>query len=176
MPDNPFISDLRKYFIGPRGIRVPWRVLLYVAITLSLSGLLFVLLGRFISYADLFPRATRGVIAPTFLIVTYGVSFLTDIVAALLMSRIERRPFGAYGLPLAGAFGKRFVQGAAVGFVALTALILSIYAFGGFFFGTPALAALEILKYGALWALACLVVACMEQFRYRGYLQYTLTS
>ena len=175
MPDNPFISDLRRYFVGPRGIRVPWRVLLYVAITLSLSGLLFVLLGRFISYTSLFPQATRGVIAPAFLIVTYGVSFLTDIVAALLLSRIEGRPFAAYGLPLAGTFGKMFVQGATVGFVALTALILSIWAFGGFIFGAPALAALEMLKYGALWAFACLVVGFMEQFRYRGYLQYTLT-
>jgi membrane protease YdiL (CAAX protease family) len=155
---------------------VPWRVLLYVAITLSLSGLLFVLLGRFISYTGFFPRATRGVIAPTFLIVTYGVSFLTDVAAALLMSRIEGRPFAAYGLPIAGAFGKFFVQGVGIGLLLLTALILCIFAFGGFFFGTLALSALEILKYGALWALACLVVACMEQFRYRGYLQYTLTS
>jgi uncharacterized protein len=176
LPDNPFISDLRKYFVGPRGLRVPWRILLYVAITLSLSGLLFVLLGRFISYTSLFPRATRGFIAPTFLIVTYGVSFLTDVVAALLMSRIERRPFGAYGLPLAGAFRKFFVQGIAIGFLALTALMFSICAFGGFFFGTLALPALAIIKYGALWALACLVTSCMEQFRYRGYLQYTLTS
>lgn len=176
MPNNPFLSDLRRYFIGPRGIRVPWRVLLYVAITLSLSGLLFVLLGRFISYTSLFPQASRGVLAPAFLIVTYGVSFLTDIVAALLLSRIESRPFSAYGLPFAAAFGKMFTQGAAVGLLILTALILSIWALGGFAFGSVALAALQMLNYGALWALACLVVACMEQFRYRGYLQYTLTS
>jgi membrane protease YdiL (CAAX protease family) len=176
LPNNPLLSDLRRYFLGPRGIRVPWRVLLYVAITLSLSGLVFVLLGHFISYTSLFPQATRGVIAPAFLIVTYGVSFLTDVVAALLLSRIERRSFSTYGLPLAEAFGKRFVQGATVGFVALTALIFCIWTCGGFVFGSPSLSTLEMLKYGALWALACLVVALTEQFRYRGYLQYTLTS
>jgi membrane protease YdiL (CAAX protease family) len=176
LPNNPFLSDLRKYFLGPRGIRVPWRVLLYVAISLSFSGLLFVLLGRFVSYTSFFPRPTRGVIPPVFLIVTYGVSFLTDLVAALLLSRIERRPFGGYGLPLAGAFGKMFLQGAAVGLIAVTALVLSIWALGGFVFGTVVLTALEMLKYGALWALACLVVALMEQYRYRGYLQYTLAS
>jgi membrane protease YdiL (CAAX protease family) len=176
LPDNPFISDLRRYFVGPRGIRVPWRVLLYLAITLSLSGLLFVLLGRFISYTSLFPRATRGVIAPTFLIVTYGVSFLTDVVAALLMSRIEKRPFAAYGLSFGTTLGKLLLQGIAVGFLAISALILAICALGGFSFGTLALATLEILKYGGLWALACLVTSCMEQFRYRGYLQYTLAS
>jgi membrane protease YdiL (CAAX protease family) len=151
-------------------------MLLFAAVSLSLSGLLFVLLGRFISYTSLFPRATRGLIPPAFLIITYGVSFLTDVIAALLMSRIEKRPFAAYGLSFGTTLGKLFLQGFAVGFLAASALILAICAFGGFSFGTLALSFASIFQYGAFWALACLVVACMEQFRYRGYLQYTLAS
>jgi membrane protease YdiL (CAAX protease family) len=176
LPDNPFISDLRRYFIGPRGIRVPWRLLLYIALMLSLSGLCFVVLGRFMSFADLFPGATRGIVTPSYLIVFYSISFAADVCAAFLMSRIELRPFGSYGLNFNAALGKLFAQGSVLGLFALTALILTIYVFGGFSFGAPLLSGFAIMRYGALWAVACLVMALMGQFRYRGYLQFTLAD
>ena len=176
MPKSRLLADLRRYFVGPRGIRFPWRLLIYVAISLGLSGLMFVALGRFISFTGLFPEGKRGVIAPAYLLVTYGVGFLADVLSALLMSRIERRPFVAYGLTRDQAFGKLFWQGAAAGILGLTGLILAIYALGGFSFGGLALSGFDILKYGAFWAAACLVVSFMEQFRYRGYLQFTLSA
>jgi membrane protease YdiL (CAAX protease family) len=174
LPKSRFLADLKRYFVGPRGIRFPWRLLIYVALSLSLSGLMFVGLGRFISFAGLFPEGKRGVVAPMYLLVTYGVGFLADVLSALLMSRIERRPFGAYGLPRDQAFGKLFWQGVAVGILALTELMLAIYALGGFSLGRLALSGFDILKYGAFWAATCLVVSFMENFRYRGYLQITL--
>jgi membrane protease YdiL (CAAX protease family) len=174
LPKRSFLADLKRYFVGPRGIRLPWRLLIYVALSLGLSGLTFLALGRFISFAGLFPEGKRGVIAPAYHLVTYGVGFLADVLSALLMSRIEGRPFGAYGLTRDRAFGKLFWQGAAVGLLAMTGLISAIYALGGFSFGGLALSGFDILKYGAFWAATLLVVSLTDNFRYRGYLQFTL--
>jgi len=50
--------------------------------------------------------------------------FVTCVVLpAVLMSRLEKRPFGDYGLPARGAFGVKFVSGVIWGFVALTLLL-----------------------------------------------------
>jgi uncharacterized protein len=176
LPKSRLLADLRRYFIGPRGIRFPWRLLIYVAFSLGLSGLMYVALGRFISFVGMFPEGKRGVIAPAYLLVTYGVGFLADVLSAFLMTRIERRPFVTYGLTRDQAFGKLFWQGTAAGILGLTGMMLAIHALGGFFFGRLAVSGFDILKFGTFWAIACLVVSFMEQFRYRGYLQFTLAG
>ena len=117
---------------------------------------------------------TQNFLTAPFVLVGDTAAFLADLLAALVMSRIEKRPFGSYGIPLAGAFGRLFWQGVIGGLVAVSAVVLAIYAFGGFSFGTLALSGLAIVKYCALWALAFVLLGLTEEFRYRGYAQFTL--
>jgi membrane protease YdiL (CAAX protease family) len=55
-------------------------------------------------------------------------------------------------------------------------VILAISAFGGFSFGTLALAGGTLVKYAVLWAIGFLLVGIFEEFLFRGYSQFTLGS
>ena len=97
------------------------------------------------------------------------------LLAAWIMSRIERRRLGDYGSVAAGLLWTilarvrdqlRFVDAAAVDFAARASL---------FSRATPA-SGVDILKYGFLWAVTMILATMVEEFLYRGYLQFTLTS
>jgi membrane protease YdiL (CAAX protease family) len=92
-----------------------------------------------------------------------------------LMSRIEHRRFGEYGLGGNRRRWPQLGQGALVGFGALSVLILFLYlghwiAFGGMLLHSPG----EVLKEGFLWLIAFILVGFVEEFSFRGYLQFTL--
>jgi hypothetical protein len=78
-------------------------------------------------------------------------SFVVVAIPAVVMGWIERRPFGDYGLPRRGAFGKSFWVGMVWGIVAITALILAIGGVGDFSLGAVALHGKRILKFAAFW-------------------------
>jgi membrane protease YdiL (CAAX protease family) len=95
--------------------------------------------------------------------------------AMTAMALIERRrSLLAYNLT-----GSRriphFLSGLVAGFAALSALVGAMAWGGWLHIGPVALSGAEILKYGALWAIAFLLVSCMEEGIFRGYLQFTLT-
>jgi membrane protease YdiL (CAAX protease family) len=90
------------------------------------------------------------------------------------MSRIERRPVGAYGLPGRGMFGWKFWLGFLFGLAAISLLIALISAFGGYTFGTLALHGSEIFKSGLLFLVGFTFVGLFEEFLFRGYTQFTL--
>jgi CAAX protease family protein len=93
-----------------------------------------------------------------------------------VMARIERRSFVDYALPGREAFGARFWQGVAWGFVALTVLLLLIRADHGFSFGSMALHGRPLAHYAFIWGLAFLLVGFFEEFLMRGYALFTLTT
>jgi membrane protease YdiL (CAAX protease family) len=97
-------------------------------------------------------------------------------VPALLMARMEKRPFGAYGLPAQEAFRRNFWVGALWGFAAISILLLAIEGVGDFSIGGLALHGARILKFGVLWAIVFLCVGFFEEFLMRGYSQFTLTQ
>lgn len=101
---------------------------------------------------------------------------IAALLAAGVMSLLEGRPFGAYGLPLVEAFRERFWQGIAWGLAMITAMILLIRALGGFAFGERALSGAAVWGYAALWGVVFLCVGFFEEFLFRGYPQYTLAS
>ncbi len=68
-----------------------------------------------------------------------------------------------------------FLSGLAAGFLALSALVGAMALGGWLHFGSVALTGAEIFKFGALWAAAFLLVGCVEEGMFRGYLQFTLT-
>ena len=105
-----------------------------------------------------------------------GHLFIIPSIAALIMARIERRRFGQYGLPARFAFGKDFWIGLLVGFLAISACLLGIFAFHGFHLTGLAIHGSTIASATAAWGVTFVIVGLAEEFSFRGYLQYTLTT
>ena len=157
-------SAIRNLFIGPHGIRAGWRLLMYLAlVVLSAMALVFVFQRRQSDYLwDFFFGELFGVIAV--------------VIPAVIMARIEKRPFGVYGLPAQGAFGKLFWNGALWGLAAITLLLGILRSLHGFYFGHLALHGTRILKFALFWGAVFLLVGFFEEFLFRGYTQFTLIT
>jgi membrane protease YdiL (CAAX protease family) len=165
VPSLSFEVRVHGAFLGPDGLRAGWRFLTYIAMAWSLY---WVLVGS-LSYAEPFVREI-------WLRLLVQVALLVSaVMPALVMARIEQRPFDVYGLPRRGAFGKLFWLGAVWGIVALTVLMLAMRGSGVFYFGGLALHGVRILKFAAYWGLFFLLVGLSEEFVSRGYTQFTLT-
>jgi membrane protease YdiL (CAAX protease family) len=158
---------LEKIFLNDRGLRAGWRLLIYAALVAVLAtGSMMVL--------RLFLQPVRGAFSPSLLIIQESLLFAVIFGSALIMSRIEKRPPGAYGLPVAQAFGKFFWQGWLVGLCEVTALMGLIATFGGYKFGSVALQGGELVRWALVWGFFFLVVGFFEEFLFRGYTQFTL--
>jgi membrane protease YdiL (CAAX protease family) len=171
-------SLVRKIFFGPNGLRAGWRLLIFLAIFAALQFVVIqVAMRRTPYFAQLARQAqTGGVLTPQFELIFESTILVLVLVAAWIMSRIEKRPIGAYGIPLHGAFGKLFWQGVFWGLAFETIEMLTMSALGGFSFGGLALAGTAILKYAILWAIGMTLVGMFEEFLFRGYAQFTLAS
>jgi len=158
---------LEKIFLNDRGLRAGWRLLIYAALVAVLAtGSMMVL--------RLFLQPVRGAFSPSLLIIQESLLFAVIFGSALIMSRIEKRPPGAYGLPVAQAFGKFFWQGWLVGLCEVTALMGLIATFGGYKFGSIVLHGGELVRWALVWGFFFLVVGFFEEFLFRGYTQFTL--
>ena len=152
-----------------RGLRSGWRLLIYVL----LVAICFVLIG-FATRKLVAP--TRGVPPPSAALVQELIGFGVVFGCALIMSRIERRSAGDYGLPLSEAFGGKFWLGMLFGVVEISVLIGLISAFGGYSFGSIALSSKGIFGWGLFHLVLFTVVGFFEEFLFRGYTQFTLAD
>ncbi len=160
---------LSKIFLNDKGVRGPWRLLIYAGIVAALgSGGLLVL--------QLIVGPGRGIFSLGYWFPYEALCFSVVFGAALIMARIENRSPGVYGLPLKGAFGKLFWQGCLIGLIEVSALIGLIALFGGYAFGDVALHGKEVLRWALLWAALFVFVGLFEEFLFRGYTQYTLAE
>ena len=75
---------------------------------------------------------SRSVFTPASIAGERGHRALSVVLAAAIMTLIEKRSFADYGLPWNQAFGKRFWQGVPLGFVMLSLLLAMIWALHGF--------------------------------------------
>src|SRR5215831_81479 len=105
------------------------RVCIYLALS---SGIAFGLLW----VARFFLDGGRDPYSPQNLMTSETVAMIGALAAALIMSRLEKQPFGAYGLPLAAARRKFFWQGTLFGLIEISLVIGSDAAFGAYHFGT----------------------------------------
>jgi len=143
--------------------------------------ILFLVLAGEIGPAVMYSAGTgllgmqTGELPPEFLLFVEAGSFGTVVGLTVLLSRLERRPFGEYGLPLKEAFAGNFWVGLLLGLAEGSVLVGLILVLGGYSFGLPALHGLAVLRWGGLHLLLFVFVGFFEEFVYRGYAQVALT-
>jgi membrane protease YdiL (CAAX protease family) len=157
---NDFRS-LRWIVFGRNGFRSGWSLALYVAFALLVAAESW--LARLLHSGDLWSEMLRE-----FEVLSAAV------LAALIMSRIEQRPWHAYGLPLRSAFSRLFWVGAIWGFLVITLLLEALHGLRAFDFGHIVLRRRQIIEFAFFWALVFLLVGLFEEFLLRGYAQFTL--
>jgi uncharacterized protein len=151
---------------GPNGLRAGWRLLIFVAILVPLGY----------GVDALIRRVPADFSTPFGEVLSIDLLILPLLVATSIMGRIERRTFANYGLPWRRAFGRQFWQGAGFSFASFTVLLLVMRLAGAFWFGPITLHGSDVWKYGAAWAALVFLGALLEDFFYRGYLLFTLTT
>ena len=157
-------------FVGKDGLRAGWRLLIYVLIIVAISAAINMAIR-----AIFHPR--RGVAPGVWAMLAQEVvGFAIAFGAAIIMSRIERRPSGVYGLPGREMFGSKFWLGFLFGLLEITVLIGLITTFGGYSFGTLALHGDKIFLWGLFHLVMFTFVGLFEEFLFRGYMQYTLAD
>jgi membrane protease YdiL (CAAX protease family) len=157
-------------FTGSGGWRAVARLVIYLAIVFA--GL--ILFGGVIAITlRPVPAFFR---TPLALVLDKSTLVACSFGAAAVMAKLEKRPFGIYGLAWREAFGKYFWQGAAWGLAEITALMLLIAAAHGYSFGSVVLGGGRLLRYAFLWAAVFLLVGFSEEFLFRGYTQFTLAT
>jgi membrane protease YdiL (CAAX protease family) len=158
-------SYVRTVFLGPEGLRAGWGLAFYVAMFYPLRYVI-------VQWAGSVELGASGLWS--MMLEEFGI-FLAAAVPALVLARVEGRPWGAYGLPRQNAFGKSFWVGMVWGFASITLLLAVMYGLRVFEVGHLAIHGIRIVKFAAFWAVMFLLVGLFEEFRFRGYLQFALT-
>lgn len=176
-PAPPSAPAPNTIFRGPNGIRAGWRVLLFLVLVATV-GIAFAIPFVLMRTLGVGPKDSAQVSAltPLGLSITEGLLFVIPSLAALIMARIERRKYGQYGLPARFAFRKDFWVGIVVGFLSISGSLLGIFAFHGFHLTGLAIHGSTIASATAAWSATFVLVGLAEEFSFRGYLQYTLTT
>ena len=164
-----YLSVFRGIFLGPNGIRAGWRLAIYLFFTSVLIAALF----HFALHVppQQAPNFRLGELLPRELIFLFAT-----LTAAATMGRIERRPFGSYGLPWKRILVARLCEGAVWGFTGMTVILLILRATHSFSFGPVELRGRQFLIYALGWGAYFFAVGLFEEFSFRGYPQFTLTT
>jgi membrane protease YdiL (CAAX protease family) len=155
-------------FFGSDGLRAGWSILLYFCFVFAIGALVIFTLRTFVARL---PHSDAMSALQTMR--TESVSAAAVLVAALLMSLIERRRFAAYGIKRHRAISD-LILGLFWGLIMLSALIGLLVATQSLSLDGAALAPQAALISGLQWAAAFLLVGVFEEFLFRGYLQFTL--
>ncbi len=166
IPALPESHAIRRAFFGPTELRAGWRLAIFMAVVLALSA----------AFRLATQRAFAGLDGSTRFLVREVVQTLIWLSMSWIMGRFEGRSLATYGLPWRRMFRARFWQGALLGFVALTVLLLSMTAVGVFRVVGVALRGGAIWGWAGVYALVFLLVGLSEEFRLRGYTLFTLAT
>jgi uncharacterized protein len=160
-------TQIHTAFVGPEGLRPGWRIFLYVGMGVVIFLLLSIL-------EQLIPSRGAGLLWQQMFIQL--VLVISSLSPALLMTKIEKRRFCDYGLPLRQARVKLFLLGLLWGILALSALMLLMRSVGAFSYGNLALHGARIAKFAVFWGVFFFLVGIFEEFTFRGYTQFTLSQ
>jgi len=169
-PEGPPTAR-KAIFWNEHEFRAGWRLLIFL-----LLFVIAMLAGTFLISALHLPEISKSGFTAVSMMIQEATGIAATFLAAGIMSMLEDRRFGTYGLPRAVAFGAKFWQGAVWGIAMISAIIFLIRSFGGFSFGDLALHGSRLLGYAALWALVFILVGIFEEFLFRGYAQFTLAT
>ncbi|HEY6867023.1 MAG TPA: type II CAAX endopeptidase family protein [Candidatus Eisenbacteria bacterium] len=153
-----------------RRLRAGWKLLIFAVLGESLSAFAFTCI-RLALRLTAPPGMSAGLLSLGEM-VQFGIALLVT----LLMARLERRPFGTYGLAGRRAAGRMFWVGSLWGFLAVAALIGLIVAARGASIGGLAIHGADLARYLVLWTIAFIGVGLYEETYFRGYALYTLTT
>ena len=167
-PNLPETSPPNPLFYNEQGIRPGWRILIYIFFCLLFYGVELVPVSFFYRVQNPFSVAA--------IIVGETMMFTAALGAALVMSRLEGRPSGEYGLPALSAFGKRFWQGMLIGICEISLIVGVMAALHAYALGSLSFHGAKILQWGGLWLVAAILIALPEEFLFRGYMQHTLAE
>src|SRR5215469_1175208 len=176
---SPAPPPSNTVFRGPKGIRAGWRVLLFLALVAAVGLVIALVVGvtmALIHRGGPKPTFSFSPLSPAALSLQEGAMLICTVVAALIMARIEGRKFEQYGLPLRSAFGKDFWIGIVAGFASISGTLAGIAALGGFRLEGIATHGPVLARAIVAWSLTFILVGLAEEFSFRGYLQYTLTT
>jgi uncharacterized protein len=167
-PEQP--STLHKIFIGKDGLRAGWSLLIFIAI---IWGIAFCInfIGHKLHVSSPAPGAE---ISPLFGLLSEGIPFVLIALVSWIMSKIERRPNSVYGFGDSRKLA-HFLAGLVWGVACLSLLVLTLLKAGLLVIDSRLLHGSDILRYAGIWLLCLLLVALLEEYLTRGYVQYTLT-
>ena len=171
--DAPEPRLRHRIFFGDEGLRAGWGILLFVLLCFG-SYYAVSMLHLLPSQTHTTPGQPSPELPPVPSIVSEGVLLFLVSLATLVLSLIERRPIGVYGLGGSGRL-RLFLYGLIWGLVLLSLLILFLWQAHFLIFDRLLLAPATIFRYAAVWAFGFLIVALFEETFLRGYLQFTLT-
>jgi membrane protease YdiL (CAAX protease family) len=157
-------SYSRVLFFGPDGLRPGWGFAFYAIAFLALQKIAAVLL-------DSHDFGASGLWN---MLLEEAAFFAAAVIPAIVLARVEERPWGSYGLPARSSFGRLFWSGSLWGFGAISLLIIALYGVHCFAFGHILLHGARVFRFAAFWGVTFLFVGLFEEFLLRGYSQFTL--
>jgi membrane protease YdiL (CAAX protease family) len=174
-PSNPS-HFLTRVFYNDLGLRAGWRLLIYcgmIAVLAFGADLLTKRLAAGGPKGNPLPEVVQAI----FQGIGELILFLVLLFLSWIMSRIERRKMGVYGLPLQRPALSAFIRGYFLwGFLPLTALLLVLRSIHVFYFGNIGALSVRILGWGLLWFFVFLFVGFFEEYCFRGYFLYALAD
>jgi membrane protease YdiL (CAAX protease family) len=171
LPDDILFAPephlFHRIFFGDEGLRAGWGILLFVLLCIGSNYT--------VSSLHLLPSQPHATTAqsspelpPVSSIVSESVILMLVSLATLILSRIERRPIGVYGLGGSGRL-RLFLYRLFWGLVLLSVLVLVLWQARLLVFDRLLLAPAVIFRYAAVWAFGFLIVALFEETFLRGY-------
>jgi CAAX protease family protein len=158
-------SYVSTLFLGPDGLRPGWGFAFYVAMFYPLQRLAVELAAsRDLGSGGLWSMMLEEL-----------CNLVAAVIPAVILARVERRPWKVFGLPGKQAFGRLFWTGTLWGFAGISLLMCGLYGLHVFAFGHVLLHGARLLRLAMFWAGMFLLVGLFEEFLLRGYTLFTLT-
>ncbi|HEY3617239.1 MAG TPA: hypothetical protein VGK96_10530, partial [Candidatus Sulfotelmatobacter sp.] len=140
-------------FLGPEGLRPGWGFAFYL--------ISFYVLQKFVVQLA-WARNLGSSGLWSMMLEEFG-NLVIALVLAVILARVEGRPWKVFGLPVKQAFGRLFWSGALWGFAGISLLMFALYGLHAFAFGPIMLHGPRLLRFALFWAVMFLLVGLFEE-------------
>lgn len=183
-PPGPITARKSSIWTGPNGLRAGWGLAIFI---LMIAAMLVAIHFSVPAIRRQFhpPKAAIAASQPgqpaqatpdsaSHDITQEAILLIVVFLATWVMSRIEKRPFGQYGLGGNRRRLPQFLQGIVFGFLLLSLSILMLWMGHYIVFDGQLLHGVTMLKYAVVWMIFFAMVGLFEEMFFRGYIQFTL--